>query len=88
MPTEFTADAMIRLLTNTKEAKIAERRRASLTSDITHIHLALGAELACEELERAILNDIAAAERAREMREQRRRLRVLKDQARQLKRVS
>lgn len=84
MSTQLDSDLFLLLLRDSKEARIRDRRAACLQSDVAKIHLALGGELACEEIERRLLSHLATGEYRRQEAELHHRQRVLRSQQREL----
>lgn len=80
----ITTELFLNMLTNTKEEKIADRKRYSRLGDLAQIHMALGAEEVCEQLERRLQNCLETAERVRQEQEQKDRMRLLRARQRQL----
>ena len=84
MPITLDTEVFLRLLKDIQTQKEQERRRVSFQGDMMKIHLALGGEIACEELLRKLTWHIEARERIGQQEEQRRRSRELRRQQREL----
>jgi hypothetical protein len=80
----ITTELFLRMLTNTKEEKIADRKRYSRLADLAQIHMALGGEEVCELLERRLHNCLETEERTRQDQEQKHRARLLRSRQREL----
>lgn len=84
MSVTLDSEVFLRLLQEVKTQKEQERRRVTFQGDMAKIHLALGGEMACEELLRKLKWYLESRERMRQDEEQKRRTRELRRRQREL----
>lgn len=82
--TMFDVEVFFRLLEEKKSRKAGEMRQGVLQNDLTKTHLALGAELCCEEIARQLRFRLDTRQRREEQAALHQRARRLRDQQRQL----